>query len=303
MQLHRELLSRSRLSVISGESDTELDNIARIITPSIRIDRGAELAELFGRLIAAIDGAKTIAPKTLDLIGHSTASTSLLRLGDWVIDAADPAVTSVFRGLADHDVLPRLGIHAVRLLACRTTDTSSGRSTVCTLANILGVEVYGTNHLLHGAHYNKHGFRDTWGSLLMGAGDLRRSMNAPAVVPDADRWARTLDLDALPASPLELPAMHQARHVATASAARQILQLIRRDAGAPMLGLLAIPTCELALPSAKPGTYYIAHVLLGGAFLRLYPDGVTAPGVVYPVDDAQLLRRIIDDLPPAGVSR
>lgn len=70
-----------------------------------------------------------------------------------------------------------------------------------------------------------------------------------------------------------------------------------------MPGLLTTPVCELALPSAVPGAYHIAHVLLDGAFLRFYPDGPTAPGVVYPIDDALALRRIIDEFGSGSVKR
>jgi len=303
MELYDELLSRTQLSVISTEPDHELDRIAQIISPSVRIGGRAELGGLLGRLVAASDGARTVAPKTLDLHGHSTAGTAQLRLGDWVIDAAEPTVTAWFRELADHDVLPRLGIHAVRLLACRTADTEQGRATICALAGILGVEVYGTKHLLYNAHYDEHGFRDVWDFLLVGASELQRTASAALVVPQAARWPCTLDLDALPALSLGLPAPPWPRRVATASAARQLLQLVRRDAGAPMPGPLATPSCELALPSAKPGAYHIAHVLLDGAFVRFYPDGAAAPGVVYPVDDAPGLRRIVEGLTPAGVTR
>jgi hypothetical protein len=304
--LSRELLARSQLSVISAEPDPELDRIAGIIRPSVRIGGRAELEELLAQLLAARDGGATTAPKTLDLIGHSTASAALLRLGDWIIDAASPPVAAWLRALAARDVLPRLGIHAVRLLACRTTDTDRGRATVGTLAELLGVEVHGTNHLLHAAHYDEHGFRDAWRFLLVSAGELRRRASAPTAVPDVPRGPRTLEVDALPTSPLGAHGVRPdlvPRHVATASAARQILQLVRQGAGAPMPGLPEIPERELALPLAEPGAYHVAHVLRDGAFLRLYPDGVAAPGVVYPVEDPRLLRQIVEGLPPHGVSR
>jgi hypothetical protein len=220
-----------------------------------------------------------------------------------VIDASSPTVTAFFRELADCDVLARLGIHAVRLLACKTAGSEQGRSTICALANILGVEVYGTNHLLYDAHYDEHGFRDIWKFLLVGSGDLRRTTDRAAIVPEAEPWPRTLDIDALPALPLGPHPGHWPRRIASRDAVRQILRLIRRDAGAQMPGLLAAPTCELALPSADPIAYHVAHVLLEGAFVRFHPDGVTAPGVVYPVDDTHALRRIVDELPAAGVSR
>jgi hypothetical protein len=298
MERDAELLSRSQLSVISAEADHELDGIAQKIASSVRIDGRGELEGLFGRLLAVRDGVKTIAQKTLDLIGHSTAGSSLLVLGSWVIDAANPTVKAFFRELADHDVLPRLGIHAVRLLACRTISTGPAAATVCALADILGVEVFGTHHLLYNVHYDDHGFRSAWEFLLEGSSDVRRATHEPVVVPQADRWPRTLDIDALPVAPLAPRVARWPVRVATAGAARRILQLIRRDAGAHMPGLLATPTCELALASATPGAYHLVHVLLDDAFMRFYPDGIGAPGVVYPVEEPHALRRIIAELRP-----
>jgi hypothetical protein len=302
MERYRELLSRPRLSVISAELDHELERIARIIQPSVRIDGRAELEVVFGHLLAASEGVETVTPKTLDLVGHSTAGGALLRLGDWVIDAASPTVTAFFRELADLDVVSRLGIHGVRLLGCRTADTGPGRSTICKLSDILGVECFGTNHLLYDAHYDAQGFRDAWKFLLVCSSDLRRTTSEAAVVPEAARWPRTLDIDALPALPIGPRSAQWPTRVATAEAARQLLRLIDRDAGAQMPGLLATPACELALPSATAGAYHVAHVLLDGAFVRFYPGGPAEPGVVYPIDDASALRRIIDELPVA-VSR
>jgi hypothetical protein len=296
MEHYRELLSRSQLSVISAEPDRELDRIAQIVQPSVRIDGRAELEVLLGRLLVATESGPTIAPKTLDLLGHSTAGGALLRLGEWVIDAASPTVTAFFRELADHDVLTRLGIYAVRLLGCKTADTGQGRSTICKLADLLGVEVYGTNHLLYDAHYDDHGFRACWKFLLVCSSDLRTTTSEPSVLPEAEVWPRTLDIDALPAQPLG-PRTQWPTRIATAGAAHQLLRLIRREAGAQMPGLLTTPMCELALPAAAPGTYHVAHVLLGGGFVRFYPDGAGEPGVVYPIDDAEALCRIIDQLP------
>ena len=302
MERYRTLLARSRLSVVSAEPDHDLARTARTIAHSVRVGGRSELEALFGRLLAATSGAAAIAPKALDLFGHATARTAQLRLGDWVIDADDPTVAAWFRQLAEREVLPRLGIRAVRLLACRTADTPAGRATVRALAVILGVEVYGTRQLLYDVHHDEHGFRDSWSCLLVSASELERGRDAATATRANLPWPRVLDLEALPALPLERPVAGWPRRVATPDAMNRILHLIRRDAGAPLPGPSA-PICELALPSATPTAYHVAHVLLGGAFVQFYPDGVESPGVAYPVDDAHALRGIITELPPACITR
>lgn len=301
MEQYREQLSRSRLSAISAVSDRELDDIAQIIRPSFRVNDRTDLEDLLGRLLAAADTGAAIVPKTLDLIGHST-STSLLRLGDWVLDAASPRVTAFFRGLAECDVLPRLGIRALRLLACNTAGTAQGRSTLCALAGILGIEVLGTNHVLHEGHYDGDGFREIWKFMLLSSRDLESPSSPPTAAFEAARWPRTLDIDALPALPPG-PQTPWPQRVATGTALREILGLIRRNAGAWMPGLLAIPSCELALPSATRDAYHLMQVLFDGAFVRCFPDGVAAPGVVYPVDDAPKMHRISGQLPLLDLTR
>src|SRR5215813_2249948 len=113
MEQLRSLLARPRLSVITRHADYELARIQNTIEGAALVDGRADLEQLFSSLLVVGTGT----PKTLDLIGHS-AKDCLLQLGDWVIDASRPSVTAYFRGLADNDVLPRLGVHAVRLLGC-----------------------------------------------------------------------------------------------------------------------------------------------------------------------------------------
>jgi hypothetical protein len=192
--------------------------------------------------------------------------------------------------------MTRLGIHAVRLLGCNTAETDAGRSTICRLAEILDIEVYGSTALLHDAHYDEHGFCDRWAFLLVGSSDLQRTACAPVVIPDSERWPRSLDIDALPARPLGPHTAPWPMYIATAGSAQRLVALIRRNAGAQMPALLVTPVCELALPAAAPGSYHAAQVLLDGAFVRFYPDGAASPGVVFPVDDASALRQIIDEL-------
>jgi hypothetical protein len=116
------LLTGLRLSVVSTEPDGELQHIARAIGHVVMVDGPAELETALARLADEAELAPGAA-RTLDLIGHTRTTASLLSLGEWLIDAADPETVAVFRGLADRAVLHRLGIQAVRLLGCHSAGT------------------------------------------------------------------------------------------------------------------------------------------------------------------------------------
>jgi hypothetical protein len=276
---YREMLARSQLSIVS--TDADLDGVARTIAPCLRVGGALALAEAL-RALVATEGDGAVAARTLDLFGHSTADAGLLRLGDWVIDDADPAVVAWFRELARAGWLPRLGVRALRLLACRTAATPRGRATIATLADVLGIEVFGTPHLLYDAHHDARGFRAAWEFLLVGSSAARG--------PGSSNL-RTLDVDALPARPLGPPPPWPRRFASRAAAAR-ILALVDPDAGA-RLGTPAVPLCELALPASPAGAFHTAEVLHGGAFLQLHLDGDAAPGVAFPVTEPDALLRLI----------
>lgn len=290
--LDRALLAGPRLSMISAEPDRELDAIAAAIRPSLRIASLDQLAGVLDRL-AAVCAPATASPRTLDLIGH-TAVSGHLQLGCSTIDAARAEVVAVFGGLAERAVLSRLGVGALRVLGCHTAAPGPAAATLDRLAELLGIEVLGASQLLYRAHYDEHGFRDAWRFLLVPA----RAAPVPAVLR-AVQGPRALDLDALPVRP---PGAGVASvRLAAAGVVRQVLALIRRDAGAH-LAMAATPLCGLALASARPGAYHVADVLLDGAFLRFYPDDTGAAGVVYPVADAARLRQILDGLPELPVT-
>lgn len=297
---HSALLAQPHLSVIARDADAELARIQELIEHKVLVDGRGDLEELFGRLLGA--GAPAT-PKTLDLIGHSTPDRSLLALGAWVIDAARPAVRAFFRELADLEVLPRLGIRAIRLLGCQTADTAPGRATIHALAEILGVEVLGARQLLYSAHYDARGFRDEARHALVSSRDLEGEPGDARPSIDPSRYPRNLDIDALPSSPLATHPPPWPRRIATAEAARDLLRLVRRSAGAEMPGLLASPSCELALPSPARDWYHLVQVLLDGELVRVYPEGPAGPGIVYPVDDPRALRALVDRLPAIAQGR
>src|SRR5689334_20409953 len=124
---HSALLAQPHLSVISSDADGEVGRIQELVATRVVVEGRGDLEALLGRLLAV--GAPPT-PRTLDLIGHATPDQGLLVLGGWVIDAASPRVRAFFRELAELEVLPRLGVHEVRLLGDRTAVTPAGRATL-----------------------------------------------------------------------------------------------------------------------------------------------------------------------------
>jgi len=294
-------IRQAHISVVTRHADAELARIQNLLEHRLLVDGRADLEVLFGALIAAVEEADlTPPPKTLDLIGHSVPGTSLLQLGEWIIDASSPTVTAFFRELADFNILPRLGIHAVRLLGCNTACTEAGKRTLLSLSDILGMEVWGTSNMTFANHYTANGFNPDWRFLLVSATDLREREEANAGNVRPDPYPRALDLDGLPALPI-ITSTPWPRRLVDRNSAREILRLVRRDEGGTMPGLLASPSCELALPSARPNAYHFAQILLDENFVRVYPDP-HQPGVLYPVSEPKTLRSIVDALPPAPVA-
>lgn len=288
-----DLVAQPRLSVITCSADHELRRVTDLLEHKVLVSGRDDLEAVFGQLL---EHQHLAVPKSLDLIGHSSATKSLLCLGDWVLDATNPTVTAFFRGIADNDVLSRLKIQAVRLLGCLTADTSHGRWTICTLADILGVPVYGTKDLIYSIHYDRSGFAKEREYVLVSSTDLAGApVDARALAP-AISTHRTLDIDALPQLALRTrPGM--TTRVASEDHGRQLLRLVRRQYGAEMPGLLAEPACEVLLPASKLGMYHALQVLLDGELVRVYPHGTEQPGLVYPVDDPHQLNTLVATLP------
>lgn len=289
-----DLLAQPHLSVIGAFADAELAAIRQTIPHAIAVEGRADLELLLGRLL---DEPVAPTPKTLDLIGHTTAGKSLLVLGDWIIDATNKSVLSFFRGLADQDVPRRLGIKAVRLLGCTSADTAHGRWTVCALADALGVEVYGTTGLLLASHYDHTGFRHDARYLLASSTQLRDGSAAPRALDRGLHDPHALDLDSLPGAPL--PARAWPVRVPDRDEAKALLRLIRRRDGSVLPGLQASPSCEIAFHAGDGCSYYLMQVLLDGELVRVYPRGRDDHGLVYPVDDPYAFGKLLGQLSAA----
>jgi hypothetical protein len=281
----KDLLERRHISITSRKPDLELARLHAVVEHKLLVDGRAELEEVLGSLLAVRSAPPM--PKTLDLIGHATAD-SLLDLGGWVIDRKNATVSAFFRELAEQDVLPRLGVGALRLLGCGTATTQRARDTIVALSEILGLPVFGSTSVVHAGHFNADGFDPAWEFLLVGARDLA----FPAPAPPVQSNVRSLDLDSLPAIPLIVHANPWPRHVLEVDVARKVLSSIRRNEGAPMPGLLATPMCELALPSGRANMFHVMQLMLDAQFVRVYPDG-NGPGILYPVKDPSSLLELI----------
>lgn len=285
------LLAQKHLSIISSYADAELGEIREAVPHAISVDGRADLELLLGRLL---DTRVTPTPKTLDLIGHTTSDKSLLVLGDWLIDGTNSCVLSFFRGLADQDVPRRLGIEAVRLLGCTSAQTAHGQWTVCALADVLGIEVYGTTGVLLASQYDAAGFRDDARFLLASATQLRASAVAPRPLDRGAHDPQVLDLDSLPAMPLS--ARPWPIRIPDRDEAKALLRLIRRRDGSVLPGLQATPSCELAFPTGDGQHYYGVQVLLDHELVRVYPSGRAEHGLVYPVDDPAAFAKLVSQL-------
>lgn len=287
------LSQTTNLSIVSAAHDPELQRIRDTIEHPAIVGNRVELEVLLGRLLAAKPSNPR--PRTLDLIGHAT-SGGMLALGSFVIDASNAVVASFFRELADHDVLPRLGIHGVRLLGSLTAGTAAGLATLCALSDVLGVEVFGTRNLMFGSHFDRDGFVAERGYLLSRASDVRRDPPSRQPLLAGDPSARVLDVDSLPVMSAGLLGdPTSSRRWATRDEAHALLGLVSRNSGRTMPGLLAQPCFEVTLPAATDGAYHIVQVLLEGSFVRV--DHGAVGTVCYPVTAPRELLELIQNLP------
>ncbi|MEO8698884.1 MAG: hypothetical protein ABI867_02540 [Kofleriaceae bacterium] len=274
------------ISVASSNPGTELARIQeRIEGLEVVEDRG-ELEALLCRRLARSD--RPAKPTTLDFIGHSSPEHSLLTLGTWVIDTERPAVRAFFRELADQDVLPRLNVRAVRLLGCGTAETARGRATLCTLAQILEVEVYGTTETLGEAHYDAHGLRDDCGHVLVAARSFASTETIDGIEAHVS-YRRNFDIELLPPRPITAWGHAWPLRVLDRATAAAVVRLVRRGDGAEMPGDASDPMCELALPATTGSRFHFVQVLRNGELVRVFPDGTHRPGVVFPVTDPAAL--------------
>ena len=207
----------------------------------------SDLESTFSSLVAA-----NVTVTRVNIVGF-TNQDKLLTLGTWIIDGASRKTRSLFRELAEQRILERLGTQQVRLFGCHTASTPRGRKTLAALSEILDLEVSGTTELVCA------------GSTAISSSE------------------RMLDLDALPAGPLD-----PYECVVTVDETHQILQLVNRTAGTRLPNLLALPHHRLALPSYLASAYHHLEMLLDFEYVRVAGD------LVFPVEDPRALRALVE---------
>src|SRR2546423_3657393 len=126
------LLQHAHLSVVAPTLDPELARVHDVVQHKVVVSGREDLEAALCALLAASD-AVPVSAKTLDLIGHAGSDAPLV-LGDWVIDADRAPTRAFLRELADLEVLPRLGVHSLRLLGCASGLGQRGRQTIVRLA-------------------------------------------------------------------------------------------------------------------------------------------------------------------------
>jgi hypothetical protein len=238
-------MQHDRLCFVAGGEDAERARLQVVLRDAVPVADRAELEVLLGRMLDARGHAR---PKTLDLVGYATTS-KLLSIGGWTIDGEDRAVLAFFRGLAEQEVLPRLGVHSLRLIGSLTGATPAGMLALRALARVLGVRVFGATELIYARHFDQTGF--------IADGALVSSDDDPTSTPP---YAPTLEprhelvVDALPARPL---VAGERISIASRDDAHALLGVIARTAGVAMPGLLAVVRARAAehraqrVPSAR----------------------------------------------------
>lgn len=170
-----------RIHVSASPADGELARLIERVADSRPIERLAGLRHLLDRLHRCRGCVPRAGRRTLDLLAHATPDR-LLQLGSTVLDPRRPGVRRVFEEMARDSVLPRLGIHEVRLLGCETAMSRAGQAAIRALTEILGVRVVGTTRPLYAAHFDATGLRARYEAMLCDADclpDLRPARALP----------------------------------------------------------------------------------------------------------------------------
>lgn len=256
-------MTSPQLLTVLGAHDPHTAHLDPALTEVIRFDDREHFAVRLTELARTLP----LRERTLDLVGY-TGSDKLLVFHGRTMDTRIGRVRAYYRGIADQELLPRLGVTAVRLVGCTTAIGDPARRTLATLADILGIEVTGTTELVADRDLGPAGF----------------------IPPAPMTWTkgRLLDLDTLATAPLG------AASPLTVDQGRALLALVRRDAGVDLPGLLALPHAHLALPASSNASSNASGNAFHHLELLLDHELVRAGSTVWSVDDPRALRALLD---------
>lgn len=265
--------------------------------------------------------APSATPHSVDLIAH--ARGGVLCLGNWDIKR-DPEEMTSFVEACDPS-LRLLNVTKLRLLGCGTALTQRGQNAIRGLARAfhshdLTITVFGTTVPIYAADFGQDGLSTTFEGLAD-----RESLPILPADDDDDAWAAQRDAWFLRFEPISderrpdflsglaresLPATFAERARRSPGSRWEIRQV--KDASAGDLSpirellrpiacraprLLADPDDELVIPALEAGDdqapmFHRFTVLLGGRFVRIYPDG-DPQGLLLPVESRRRLEELV----------
>lgn len=214
----------------------------------------ANPAVVFADRADYVSKLNALAPSShvLELAGMSDGERRLCFNGR-ALDTEIKRVRALYRGLTDHGVFERLGITRLQLSGCCTAIGDRARRTLTTLAEIIGLDVTGTQDLMSADEVGGESGVTEW------------------------RGSQGLDLEVLPSR----SAPSAGARVLTVAQGRQALACVRRNAGVVRPRLLATPLATVALPLGN--RFHELEVLLDFDYVR-------AGETVWAVEDPRMLR-------------
>ena len=142
---------QSRLNLVSGTQDRELDAIRQTVASFASASSVDEVAVVLRRFCA--DGRRC---ELLDVIGHSRCD-GFLMVGAWVIDDS-PQTAATFSELL-RPALEFLGVRTIRLLGCLTAATHRARNAIRQAGRASRCSVLGTKRYIGKLDYGPAGFK------------------------------------------------------------------------------------------------------------------------------------------------
>lgn len=167
------------LHVSASPADGELARLVERVANNRPIQQLAGLRLLLDRLRGCRRCAPGAERRTLDLLAHATPDR-LLQLGTSVLDPRLPDVRRLFQEMAQDEILPRLGIHELRLLGCETAMSRAGQAAIRALSDILGIRVVGTIRPVYAAYFGATGLHARYEAMLCDADGLPDLGTRPA---------------------------------------------------------------------------------------------------------------------------